>query len=133
MFLFDTDTIREILKRTPSPGLLAKLATMRSEDQFTTFITIGELVYGVHRSNRKEYLLRQFEERLCPMVHILPFDSSAAEAFGGIRDELERAGAPLAEPDLSIGSIALTNNLTVVAGNVRHFARIPGLQVENWI
>ena len=32
MFLFDTDTMREILKRTPSPGLLAKLATMRSED-----------------------------------------------------------------------------------------------------
>jgi len=72
MFLFDTDTLNEILKRTPSPGLLAKLATMRSEDQFTTFITIGELVYGVHRSNRKEYLLRQFEERLLPMVHILP-------------------------------------------------------------
>ena len=42
MFLFDTDTLSEILKRTPSPGLLAQLATMRSEDQFTTFITIGE-------------------------------------------------------------------------------------------
>ena len=45
MFLFDTDILSEILKRTTSPGLLAKLATMRSEDQFTTFITIGELVY----------------------------------------------------------------------------------------
>ncbi len=67
------------------------------------------------------------------MVHILSFDSSAAEAFGGIRAELERAGVPLAKPDLSIGAIALTNNLTVVAGNVRHFARIPGLQVGNWI
>ena len=67
------------------------------------------------------------------MVHILPFDSSAAEAFGGIGVELERSGAPMAEPNLSIGSIALTNNLTVIAGNVRHFARIPGLQVENWI
>ena len=67
------------------------------------------------------------------MVHILSFDSSAAEAFGGIRAELERAGATLAEPDLSIGAIALTNNLTVVAGNGRHFARIPWLQVENWI
>ena len=63
MFLFDTETLSEILKRTP-PGLLAKLATMRSEDQFTTCTTIGELVYGFHRSNRKEYLLRQFEERL---------------------------------------------------------------------
>ena len=64
MLLFDTDTLSEILKRTLFPGLFAKLATMSSEDQFTTFITIGELVYGVHRSNQREYLLRQFEERL---------------------------------------------------------------------
>ena len=64
MFLYDTAASSEISKGTPSPGLLAKLATMRSEDQFTTFITIGELVYGFHRSNRKEYLLRRFEERL---------------------------------------------------------------------
>ena len=67
------------------------------------------------------------------MFHILAFDISAAEAFGGIRAELERAGAPLSEPDLSIGAIALTNNLTVVAGNVRHFARIPELEVEDFI
>jgi predicted nucleic acid-binding protein len=133
MFLFDTDTLSEILKRTPSPGLLAKLATLSSEDQFTTSITVGEMVYGAHRSTRREYLLQQFEERLWPMVHILPFDRTAAEAFGSIRAELERAGTPLAEPDLRIGAIALTNNLTVVTGNVRHFARIPGLQVENWI
>ncbi|MBQ10403.1 MAG: PIN domain nuclease [Planctomyces sp.] len=133
MFLFDTETLSEILKRTPSPGLLAKLATLSSEDQFTTSITVGEMVYGAHRSTRREYLLQQFEERLWPMVHILPFDRTAAEAFGSIRAELERAGTPLAEPDLRIGAIALTNNLTVVTGNVRHFARIPGLQVENWI
>lgn len=133
MFLFDTDTLSEILKRTPSPGLLAKLATLSSEDQFTTSITVGEMVYGAHRSTRREYLLQQFEERLWPMVHILPFDRTAAEAFGSIRAELERAGTPLPEPDLRIGAIALTNNLTVVTGNVRHFARIPGLQVENWI
>ena len=133
MFLFDTDTLSQILKRSPSPGLLARLAALPSEDQFTTSITVGEMVYGAHRSTRKEYLLRQFEERLWPMVHILPFDRAAAEAFGSIRADLERAGTPLAEPDLRIGAIALTNNLTVVTGNVRHFDRIPGLQVENWI
>ena len=94
MFLFDTDTVSEILKRTPSPGLLAKLATMRSEDQFTTFITIGELVYGVHWSNRKEYLLRQFEKRLWPMVHILPFDSSAAEASVAFAPNWSEPGHP---------------------------------------
>jgi predicted nucleic acid-binding protein len=27
----------------------------------------------------------------------------------------------------------LVNDLTLVTGNVRHFARIPDLRIENWI
>ena len=67
------------------------------------------------------------------MVRVLPFDLAAGQTYGGLRAELERAGTPLAEPDLRIASIALTHNLTVVTGNVRHFSRVPGLKVENWI
>jgi hypothetical protein len=36
-------------------------------------------------------------------------------------------------PDLRIVVIALTHDLTVVTGNVMHFARVPGLQVETWL
>ena len=133
MFLFDTDTLSEVLKRNPSPGLMARLATMPAEDQFTTSITVGEMAYGAYRSSQTEYLLYQFEEIVWPMVQILPFDRAAAEIYGSIRADLERAGTPLAEPDLRIAAIALTNDLTVVTGNVRHFFRIGGLRVENWI
>ena len=44
----------------------------------------------------------------------------------------ERAG-PRFEPDLQIAAIALRHRLTVVTGNIRHFAGIPGLKVENWL
>jgi tRNA(fMet)-specific endonuclease VapC len=64
---------------------------------------------------------------------VLPFDRPAAETYGRLRAELERAGTPLSEPDLRIASIALTHDLTVVTGNVRHFARVSGLRVENWL
>ena len=47
--------------------------------------------------------------------------------------DLERAGTRLAEPDLRIAAIALTHDFTVVTGNVRHFGRVSGLRVENWI
>jgi tRNA(fMet)-specific endonuclease VapC len=43
------------------------------------------------------------------------------------------SGTPLAEPDLRIASIALTRQLMLVTRTVRHFQRVPGLTVENWI
>lgn len=133
MFLFDTDTLSQVLKRAPSPALLARLATVPPEEQFTSAITVGEMVYGAHRSPSRDHLLRQLEERVWPNVRVLPFDRLAAETYGRLRAELERAGTPLSEPDLRIAAIALTHDLTVVTGNVRHFARVPGLQIENWL
>lgn len=64
---------------------------------------------------------------------ILPFDERAAEAYGPLRAGLEAEGRRLDEPDLRIASIALSQRLTVVSGNVRHFGRVPDLAVENWL
>lgn len=97
MFLFDTDTLSEVLKRNPSPGLMARLAWLPAGDQFTTSITVGEMSYGAHRSSQTEYLLQQFEELLWPMVQILPFDRASGKVYGSLRADLERAGTPLAE------------------------------------
>ena len=133
MFLFDTDTLSQVLKRVPSSTLLARLATVPPEQQFTSAITVGEMVYGAYRSPSPEPLLRQLEERVWPNVRVLPFDRPAAETYGRLRAELERAGTPLSEPDLRIASIALTHDLIVVTGNVRHFGRVSGLRVENWL
>ncbi len=133
MFLFDTDTLSQMMRREPLPSLLVRMAALPSEEQFTSAITVGEMVFGAQRSPRREYLLSQLEELLWPNLRILPFDHAAAETYGRIRAELERAGTPLAEPDLRIGAIALTRDLTVVTGNTRHFSRIPSLRVENWL
>ena len=35
--------------------------------------------------------------------------------------------------DILIGATALANRLTVVTGNTKHFTRIRGLRVENWL
>ena len=133
MFLFDTDTLSQLMKREPLPSLLVQMAAVPREEQFTSSITVGELVFGAQRSPQREHLLSQLEELLWPNLGILPFDRPAAETYGRFRAELERAGTPLAEPDLRIGAIALTRDLTVVTGNVCHFSRIPGLRVENWM
>jgi tRNA(fMet)-specific endonuclease VapC len=93
---------------------------------------VGELIYGATRRRNARLV-----ERVQHLIHdagvVLPFDEVAAHTYGDLRATLEQAGQPLAEPDLRIASIALANELTVVTGNVRHFDRVPGLAVENWL
>lgn len=132
MYLFDTDVLSYVVGRAP-PRLLARLAAVPAEQQFTSSITVGEMVYGAHRSPRRDALLRKMEEQLWPNIQVLPFDKAAAETYGQLRADLERAGRPLAEPDLRIAAIAVVNGLTVITRNIRHFSRIPCLRVENWV
>ena len=39
------------------PSFIARLAATPIEHQFTSAITVGEMVYGAERSSRREYLL----------------------------------------------------------------------------
>ena len=70
---------------------------------------------------------------LAGALTVLPFDEVAAEAYGSLRARLEAEGRRLDEPDLRIASIALSRDLTLVTANVRHFDRVPGLRVDNWL
>jgi tRNA(fMet)-specific endonuclease VapC len=133
MFLLDTDTLSWVLSPAPPANLLVHLAQVPPEQQFTTAITVGEMVYGAYRSQRPEHFLRQLEYQVWPNVRILPFDRAAGQSYGKIRAELERAGTPIGEPDTRIAAIALTHGLTLVTGNGRHFSRVPGLKIENWL
>ncbi len=133
MFLFDTDIISNLLKKNPAPRLIRKLALVSPVDQFTSAITVGELVYGAFRSSRPDYYLDKLNQIVWPNVKVLPFDDKAAQTYGKLRALLEKAGTPTSEPDLRIASIALSNGMTLITGNERHFSRIPSLQIENWL
>lgn len=133
MFLFDTDILSNILKKNPSPTLLRRIAIIPSDQQFTSTITVGEMIYGAYKSGRPSYFLEKLDKLVLPNVNILSFDEASAYTYGKLRAEIEKKGTPLTEPDLRIASIAITYNLTIVSGNVRHFFKIPGVKVENWI
>ena len=134
MYLLDTDILSNLLKRTPSTVLIAKLASIPPERQFTSSITLGELIYGAHRLGASAgLLLERLDRTLPPNLPALPFDAAAARLHGEVRAGLERRGTPLGDADLRIGAIALARSLTIVTGNVRHFQRIPDLSVENWL
>jgi tRNA(fMet)-specific endonuclease VapC len=132
MYCFDTDVLSATMRRDPHLPLIRRLAQVPPAEQFTTAITLGELLYGAARRDSARLQL-QIRELLRGALAVLPFDEAAAEAYGPLRARLEAAGRPLAEPDTRIASIALARNLTLVTGNVRHFDRVPDLAVENWL
>ncbi len=132
MYCFDTDVLSATIRRDPPLHLIRRLARTPPTEQCTTAITLGELVYGVQRRGSPK-LAARVHELIASAGPILPFDELAAQRYGELRAALERTGRRVAEPDLRIAAIALTRDATLVTGNVRHFARVPGLRVENWL
>ena len=132
MYLFDTDFIVETLRGRLSPATSARLARVPPAEQHVSSVTVSELVYGARRTARPEHHLHLIETLLLPGVKVVAFDAAAAFLAGTLRARLEYDGTPLAFPDLQIAAMAMANDLVLVTGNTRHFARVPGLRLENW-
>lgn len=133
MYLFDTDILSNIVKPKPSHRLIDKLQHLAKAVQFTTAINIGEIYFGAHRSPKKNAILKVFTETVFPNVNILPFDHESGRMFGLLKAEVEKSGIGCSEPDLRIAAITLQHHLTLITGNTKHFNRIPGLKLENWL
>lgn len=129
---FDTDILSALMRPEPPLGLIRKIAEVPPVEQATTSITLAELLYGAARRGSSK-LIERIRDLVTPALAILPFDRAAAEVYGPLRASLEAQGRRLAEPDLRIASIALSNEIVLVTRNVRHFARVPNLVVENWL
>ncbi len=130
-YLFDTDAISEVLKKRPAAAYVHWLQGIPREDQFTSAVVVGELYKGAFRSPDVTRHLDNIEKRLLPSITVLPYEVAAARVYGEIRAHLERAGRSLADADLQIAATALRHQLELVTGNVRHFSRVPGLQISD--
>ena len=133
MYLFDTDVLSNIVKRNPSEILLKKLLQLSKKLQYTSSINIGEIYYGANRSVRKDQIIKAFDERVFPNVKIVGFDETSGRIFGELKAGLEKQGFSCSEPDLRIAAIAIQHEMVLITGNTRHFSKIPGLHIENWI
>jgi predicted nucleic acid-binding protein len=132
VFCFDTDVLSALVQPRPPLDLVRRVARLPAEQQCTTAVTLGELLYGVARQGDPA-LTTRVRELVESAGLVLPFDAAAAEVYGPLRTELKAAGQRLAEADLRIASIALSRDAVLVTGNVRHFGRVPQLTVENWL
>lgn len=125
-YLLDTSVCINLFKR--NPYVIAKVKEVGQENCFVSELTLAELAYGAWKSRNPKHfddlvdLKRAFE--------ILPI-GPAIDDYGRTKAALERKGQRIDELDLMIGATALYNNCVMVTHNVKHFERIPFLDVEN--
>ncbi|MGI8747936.1 MAG: type II toxin-antitoxin system tRNA(fMet)-specific endonuclease VapC [Deinococcus sp.] len=129
-FLLDINICVHIIQQRP-PGVRARFGAQPPGSLAVSAVTEAELIYGAYKSQRSEHNLDAVLAFVSLMA-VLPFDSRVTDTYGRVRALLERAGTPIGPLDLQIAATGLAHGLPVVTNNVREFARVPGLQVENW-
>jgi tRNA(fMet)-specific endonuclease VapC len=128
--MLDTDICIYISKHNP-PGAKAQFDRLKPGQIVMSVITYGELYFGASKSSQKAKALAH----LAGMAQDIPveyLDSTASEAYGKIRAELEAQGRVIGSNDLWIAAHALALGVTLATNNEREFLRVVGLSVENW-
>lgn len=126
-FLLDSNVVIALTKRRP--GVTERVFSNPRRDYGLSAIVAHELLFGAFRASRIEEALTAFEALRMP---ILDFTADDARKAGEIRAGLAAAGTPIGPYDVLIAGQALARDLTLVTRNVREFARVPGLRVEDW-
>ena len=130
-YMLDTNICIYLVKKQPSQ-VLEKLTSLNIQDVCVSAITVGELQYGVAKSQFPEKNIMALLKFLVPLT-ILPFDSKAALEYGNIRANLELNGTPVGPYDTLIAAHAVSKNCILVTNNVKEFQRVAHLKVENWV
>ena len=135
MHCLDTNVVIAVLTGL-QPRLTERFRRALTQDTLALpAIALFELQYGAAKSDRRAENEDRLATFLSAPIAILPFDAEdaadAAEA-GDMRAALSKAGTPIGPYDLLIAAQARRRGAILATANVREFARVPRLKVEDW-
>lgn len=135
MILLDTNVLSELMKAEPAPQVLSWIDGIPAPTLFIPAVTQAEILYGVGIlpiGKRREALAKAahtaFEKIF--IGRILPFDSSAAEAYADIAASRRQSGRPITQADAQIAAIARSRGAALATRNVADFEGC-GIEVVN--
>jgi tRNA(fMet)-specific endonuclease VapC len=134
-YLLDTDTVS--LYQRGHPAVCANVARHSPGDVGITVLTVEEQLSGWYaelRRAKQAPVLAAVYQRMANTVRFyasLPIISLTEPAICRYED-LKRLKLKVGKTDLRIGAIGIEENAVVVTRNIRDFAQIPGLRVEDW-
>lgn len=95
-------------------------------------VTRAELRLGVERRPHAAQLV-QLVDAFLVVAPAVAWDSSAADAHGRLRAQLEASGKRIGDFDEMIAAHAMALGAVLVTDNLRHFRRVGNLELENWL
>ena len=114
--------VRQRLMKTLHEGTIVGIPT----------VVLYELWYGIKKSARAQQNIDALDNFLALDVTPWPFEQEDAEEAGDIRAALERLGTPIGPYDVLIAAQARRRGAILVTANKNEFARVPGLQTQDW-
>ena len=129
-YLIDTDIVINSIKGNTKVN--QKIGAYAAIPKAISIITFGELLYGAKKSTQREKNT-SIIYRLAEIFPIVGITRSTIEAFTDIKMALDVKGERIEDFDLLIAATALSLNYTLVTNNTKHYKRIEGLQLENWM
>ena len=129
-YLLDTDICVYWLKG--NEHIEQKVLSVGIDNLSVPFITVSELYYGAYKSQRVDENIAMIR-KLTDHINVIASDDAISEAFGKLKASLEKAGLIIDDADMFVAACALVHGLTMVTNNTKHFRRIKGLKLDNWI
>lgn len=130
-YLLDTNIVSNATKPEPSEPLVSWMVAQESADLFIASLTLAEIWRGILQKPagaKRDALELWFRGPSGPQVlfagRVLPFDEKASLVWAQLMAEGFASGAPRSGLDTIIAATALSNDCTVVTGNVRHFSGV---------
>src|ERR1700686_967658 len=114
--------VRQRLMKTLHDGTIVGVPT----------VVLYELWYGIKKSARTEAKTDALDTFLALDVTPWPFELEDGEEAGDVRAALERLGTPIGPYDVLIAAQARRRGAILVTANKNEFARVPGLQTQDW-
>lgn len=131
-FLLDTNILGYFV-RNSSPALQKRmLQALQRQEAAISVITRAEVRFGLAllAANDKR---RRSVDLLLQELPALPWSVEAADCYGQIAAQLQQAGKVIGAMDAQIAAHALALGLPLVTHNTRHFKRVPGLKLDDWM
>ena len=130
-YMLDTNICSYVLRSRP-PSVKERFDEAGDGALVVSTVVLAELLYGAARHPQAGAIRREIAD-LVSRLAVLPWDEAAARDYGALRATLEKAGTPLGAMDMMIAAHARSAGLTLVSNDVRHFDRVEGLRVANWV
>lgn len=133
-YILDTDICSYLIRKLPVQVLAAMDTTVQQGHEIAiSAITYAELMLGAKRSGNPDKHITLINE-LCERLHdIYAWDARAAEQFADLQTILLNQGTPIGINDTLIAAHVLSLNATLVTNNVKHFGKVSGLEIVNWV